>query len=152
MLPPVFGKRANRMDKNALNDFLNKHFPQIKKIGVVHEVTDREVSFSLQPDDSHLRPGNTISGPTMMALADVTAYGTILNRIGPKALAVTTNLNIHFLRKPQANVPMLARGSLLKLGKRLAICEVAIEQRSQTNAEPALVAHCTCTYSIPPQT
>ncbi|MDP6969327.1 MAG: PaaI family thioesterase [Gammaproteobacteria bacterium] len=140
------------MHKNELNDFLNKHFPQIQNTGAVHLVTEREVIFSLHPDDSHLRPGNTISGPTMMALADVTAYGTILNRIGPNTMTVTTNLNINFLHKPQADVPMLARGSLLKLGKRLAICEVAIEQTWPTSTEPTLVAHCTCTYSIAPQT
>jgi len=139
------------MDKIALNAFLKEHFPQIEKVGVVHDVTGTEVIFALQPDDTHLRPGNTISGPTMMALADVTAYGTILNKLGPEALAVTTNLNINFLRKPEAGVPMYARGSLLKLGKRLAICEISIEQDHQ-GAESVLVAHSTCTYSIPPQT
>jgi uncharacterized protein (TIGR00369 family) len=66
-------------------------------------------------------------------------------------LAVTTNLNINFLRKPEAGVPMYARGSLLKLGKRLAICEISIEQDRQ-GKDAVLVAHSTCTYSIPPQT
>lgn len=136
------------MNKNQLNAFLKEHFPQIESVGIVHEVTDNEVIFALQPNESHLRPGNTISGPTMMALADVTAYGTILNRVGPEALAVTTNLNINFLRKPEAGIQMLARGSLLKLGKRLAICEISIVQNKKD--EEILVAHCTCTYSIPP--
>ncbi|MDP6166643.1 MAG: PaaI family thioesterase [Gammaproteobacteria bacterium] len=140
------------MNKIALNSFLEEHFPQINKVGIVHAVSDQEVIFKLIPDDTHLRPGNTISGPTMMALADVTAYGVILNRIGPKALALTTNLNINFLRKPEADIPMFAKGSLLKLGKRLAICEIAIEQDNPKATEPTLVAHCTCTYSIPPQT
>ena len=137
------------MDKDALNTFLKEHFPQIESVGVVHQVTDNEVIFKLQPNDLHLRPGNTISGPTMMALSDVTAYGVILNRVGPEALAVTTNLNINFLRKPEAGLSMYARGSMLKLGKRLAICEISIEQ--EQHEQTVLVAHCTCTYSIPPQ-
>jgi uncharacterized protein (TIGR00369 family) len=151
MLLSAVKKRVQEMNKIALNAFLQEHFPQIEKVGVVHEVNDTEVIFALQPDDSHLRPGNTISGPTMMALADVTAYGAILHKLGEEALAVTTNLNINFLRKPEAGVPMYARGSLLKLGKRLAICEISIEQDRQ-GKDAVLVAHSTCTYSIPPQT
>ncbi len=138
------------MDKNQLNAFLKEQFPQSGNIGVVHEIHADEVVMRLVPDDSHLRPGNTISGPTLMALSDVTAYVAILNKIGPQSLAVTTNLNMNFLRKPMAEHALYARGSLLKLGKRLAICEISIEQ--DQGAEHVLVAHCTCTYSIPPQT
>src|SRR5215468_1897826 len=93
-----------------------------------------------------LRPGGTISGPTMMALADFAMYVVVLAAIGPVPLAVTINLNINFLRKP-AQRDLTAEARLLKLGKRLATGEVAI--RSDGDEEP--VAHVTSTYSIPPR-
>lgn len=90
------------------------------------------------------RPGGTISGPTMMALADFAMYVGVLASIGPVPLAVTTNLNINFLRKPGTR-DLIAECRLLKLGKRLAVGEVII--RSDGADEP--VAHVTTTYSIP---
>jgi uncharacterized protein (TIGR00369 family) len=93
-----------------------------------------------------IRPGGTISGPTMMALADFAMYVAVLGAIGPVPLAVTINLNINFLRKPSAR-DLTAEARLLKLGKRLATGEVTI--RSHGEDEP--VAHVTSTYSIPPQ-
>jgi uncharacterized protein (TIGR00369 family) len=95
--------------------------------------------------EGSVRPGGTISGPTMMALADFAMYVAVLAGIGPVALAVTTNLNINFLRKP-ARCDLLAEARLLKLGKRLAVGEVTI--RSDGDESP--VAHVTSTYSIPP--
>jgi uncharacterized protein (TIGR00369 family) len=92
-----------------------------------------------------LRPGGTISGPTMMALADFAMYVAVLAAIGPVPLAVTINLNINFLRKP-AQRDLLAEARLLKLGKRLAAGEVTI----RSDGEEAPVAHVTSTYSIPP--
>ena len=91
-----------------------------------------------------VRPGGTISGPTMMALADFAMYVGILASIGPVPLAVTTNLNINFLRKPEAR-DLIAECRLLKLGKRLAVGEVTLT--SDGMQEP--VAHVTSTYSIP---
>jgi uncharacterized protein (TIGR00369 family) len=91
-----------------------------------------------------LRPGGTISGPTMMGLTDFTMYVTLLSAIGWVPLAVTTQLTINFLRRP-ARADLIAQGRLLKLGKRLAVGEVTI--RSDGQAEP--VAHATSTYSIP---
>ena len=91
-----------------------------------------------------LRPGGTISGPTMMALADFAMYVGVLASIGPVPLAVTINLNINFLRKPAAR-DLIAECRLLKLGKRLAVGEVTIA--SEGLEEP--VAHVTSTYSIP---
>jgi uncharacterized protein (TIGR00369 family) len=93
-----------------------------------------------------LRPGGTISGPTMMALADFAMYVAVLGGIGPVPLAVTINLNINFLCKPGPR-DLLAEARLLRLGKRLATGEVTI--RSDGEEEP--VAHVTATYSIPPQ-
>jgi uncharacterized protein (TIGR00369 family) len=92
-----------------------------------------------------LRPGGTISGPTMMALADVAMYVALLAAIGPVPLAVTINLNINFLRKP-GRCDLTAEARLLKVGKRLAIGEVTI----RCDGEEAPVAHVTSTYSIPP--
>ena len=93
-----------------------------------------------------VRPGGTISGPTMMALADFSMYVAVLAAIGPVPLAVTINLNINFLRKPGQR-DLTAEARLLKLGQRLATGEVTI--RSDGEAEP--VAHVTSTYSIPPR-
>jgi uncharacterized protein (TIGR00369 family) len=93
-----------------------------------------------------LRPGGTISGPTLMALADVATYVAILASIGWVPLAVTTSLNINFLRKP-APAALIAEARLIKLGKRLAVGEVDI--RSEGEAD--LIAHATSTYSIPPR-
>src|SRR5215468_5446658 len=92
-----------------------------------------------------VRPGNTISGPTMMALADFAMYVAVLSTIGPVPLAVTINLNINFLRKP-SNSDLIAEARLLKVGKRLATGEITI--RVADNEDP--VAHATSTYSIPP--
>jgi uncharacterized protein (TIGR00369 family) len=91
-----------------------------------------------------LRPGGTISGPTMMGLTDFAMYVAILASIGPVPLAVTTNLNINFLRKP-AQRDLIAEVKLIKLGKRLAVGEVEIF----SDGEEDMVAHSTATYSIP---
>src|SRR5215203_3643925 len=91
-----------------------------------------------------LRPGGTISGPTMMALADMAMYLALLAAIGWVPLAVTTQLNINFLRKPAAR-DLIAEGRLLKLGQRLAVGEILI----RSDGHDELVAHATSTYSIP---
>jgi uncharacterized protein (TIGR00369 family) len=95
--------------------------------------------------ESMLRPGGTISGPTLMVLADLAMYVVLLSAIGPIGLAVTTNLNINFLRKGAAGQDVLAAARLLKLGKRLAVGEVSL--LSGTSPDP--IAHVTSTYSIP---
>lgn len=96
--------------------------------------------------DGALRPGGTVSGPVLMALADVSIYIAILSAIGWVPLAVTTNLSINFLKKP-APGPLIAEAKLLKLGKRLAVGEIAIH----SEGDDELVAHATATYSIPPR-
>ncbi|MDP2296339.1 MAG: PaaI family thioesterase [Pseudolabrys sp.] len=96
--------------------------------------------------EDHLRPGGTISGPTMMELADFAMYVAVFSAIGPQTLAVTTNLNINFLRKP-AQADLLADARLMKIGKRLAVGEVTI----YSDGEDEPVAHVTSTYSIPAQ-
>src|SRR5436853_7652407 len=95
--------------------------------------------------EQSLRPGGTISGPTMMALTDFAMYVAVLASIGPVPLAVTTNLNINFLRRPTPR-DLIAETHLIKLGKRLAVGEVEI----YCDGEDEMVAHATSTYSIPP--
>jgi uncharacterized protein (TIGR00369 family) len=96
--------------------------------------------FSLE----HLRPGGTMSGPTMMRLADVSVYVALLGAIGWVPLAVTTQLNINFLRKPRRG-DLIANGRLIKLGKRLAVGEVSIRSDGQED----MCAHATSTYALP---
>lgn len=137
------------MDREALNRFLETDFPQLHTDGKVFEVTDvapGAVVLRLVPNERHLRPGGTVSGPTLFALADVGAYCAVLAHIGPVALAVTTNLNINFLRKPEPG-PLACTCRLLKLGKRLAVVEASIFDEDGED----LVAHATATYSIPPR-
>lgn len=136
------------LDVAAVEAFLDREFPQIHEGGRVYSVVSISsdgVRLRLAAGDRHLRPGGTVSGPTMMSLADLTAYVAILSRIGPVALAVTTSFNINFLRKPAPGA-LVAVGRLLKLGKTLAVVEIAI--RAETHDD--LVAHATTTYSIPP--
>ncbi len=137
------------MTVSELNAFLDREFPQIHADGRIYEieaVAPGEAVLSVKPSERHLRPGGTISGPTMMALADLAAYAVILAHIGPVALAVTTNLNMNFLRKPGPG-DLVGTCRLLKLGKRLAITECGIAGRDGGD----LVAHATATYSIPPR-
>jgi uncharacterized protein (TIGR00369 family) len=104
-----------------------------------------EVDVRRKVGDGNLRPGGTVSGPTMFELADVSVYLAILAMIGPVALAVTTNCSIDFMRKPAAGVDLVAKTRLLKLGRALAVGDVLV---FSAGAEP--VARATLTYSIPP--
>ena len=135
------------MSVAQLELFLAKEFPQVfnGQSGLsIEEVWQGGGRVRQAYQQQFIRPGGTISGPTMMALADFAMYVGVLASIGPVPLAVTTNLNINFLRKP-AQRDLLAECRLLKLGKRLAVGEVLI--RSDGIDDP--VAHVTSTYSIP---
>ncbi|MCH9683226.1 MAG: PaaI family thioesterase [Deltaproteobacteria bacterium] len=135
------------MDIPALERFLADNFPQAEALGFQMTALDEEhIALSLTTSAAHLRPGGTVSGPVMMTMADTAAYLIILAHLGPVALAVTTNLNIHFVRKP-APGPLHVTARLLKLGKRIAVAEV----RLGGEQADALCAHATVTYSIPPQ-
>ena len=136
------------MTVEELERFFLAEFPQVfhAESGLAIEaVWERGCRVRQAFRQRSVRPGGTISGPTMMALADFAMYVAVLAAIGPVPLAVTINLNINFLRKA-APRDLLAEAWLLKLGKRLATGEVTI--RSQGETEP--VAHVTSTYSIPP--
>ena len=115
-----------KMDKAELVAFLDREFPQMRPMNLHLESWDGKLLRLAMPiADQHLRPGGTVSGPTMMTLADCAAYLLILGLIGPVALAVTTNLNINFLRKPGLH-RLAAEATMLKLGKSLAIAEIAL--------------------------
>lgn len=128
--------------------FLDREFPQIHYGGrsyLVESLGLRRCVLRMTYHERHLRPGGTIAGPAMFALADLALYVAVLASIGPIGLAVTTNLTINFLRKP-ARRDMLADCRLIKLGQRLAVGEVLL----RSDGDEELVAHVTGTYSIPP--
>jgi uncharacterized protein (TIGR00369 family) len=132
-----------KMSVAELEAFLRVEFPQSFGCGdTAIEHADGETCLLRQ---RMLRPGGTVSGPTLMALADCAMYVVLLSAIGPVGLAVTTNLNINFLRKGAPGQDVLAAARLLKLGKRLAVGEVNL--LSGTSPDP--IAHVTSTYSIP---
>lgn len=135
------------MDAAALNAFLASDFPQVEGYCVLH-AGPTGVTMRLDTGDDHVRPGGTVSGPTMFALADLAIYMLILSRLGPVALAVTTNASIDFMRKPPAGAVLLAEARLLKLGRRLAVADVLI--RAEGDADP--LARASMTYAIPPKT
>lgn len=135
------------MDADSLAVFMKDVFKQVADDFAIDHVGENELTTRLLVGDRHLRPGGTVSGPSIFALADVSAYLMTLARIGPKALAVTTNCSIDFMRKPAANVDLISKTRLLKLGKLLSVCDVLVY--SDGMDEP--VARASLTYAIPPK-
>jgi len=146
-----------RMNAAELQDYLVAEFPQAFGPGRPHRVVRVDaagVGLTLSASEEHLRPGDTVSGPSMMGLADIAAYAVILSAIGPVPLAVTTNFSINFLRKPQPGL-LVADARLMKLGRRLAVCEVGLraphpgDEPFRVTGNEELCAHAVTTYSIP---
>ena len=131
---------------HQIEEFLAREFPQVSGYSVTR-VDGQGVGMRLAVQARHLRPGGTVSGPTMFELADLAMYAAVLSRIGPVALTVTTGANIDFMRKPAAGRDLLAECRLLKLGNVLAVGDVLI--RSEGAEVP--VARVSLTYSIPPK-
>ncbi len=139
--------RPPAMTAEAIGKLLHEVFPQAFYEGcglTLEDIHYGDVQVRRAFHEDHIRPGGTISGPTMMELADFAMYVAVFAAIGPQPLAVTTNLNINFLRKP-AQADLIAHARLMKVGKRLAVGEVTLY--SDGAEEP--VAHVTSTYSIP---
>ena len=134
-----------KMDADALQAFLIEVFPQVHADFQILEVTPTGVRVKLATAERHLRPGGTISGPTMFALADVGMYLAILSRIGPEALAVTTNCSIDFMRKPAAGVDLICEAVLHKMGRVLAVGDCMI----YSEGLDVSVARASLTYSMP---
>ena len=138
---------ALKMSAEEITAFLDEEFPQIHLGGrsfIIEEVAPMAARMRMLYHERHIRPGGTISGPAMMSLADLALYVAILAQLGPVALAVTTNLNFNFMRKP-AQRDLIAECRLLKLGRTLAVGDVAI----RSDGEAAMVCHATGTYAIP---
>ena len=135
------------MTAQELNDFMGQVFQQVADDFNVDHGGEGEVTMRLLVSDKHLRPGGTVSGPSMFGLADVAAYIVTLSQIGPQALAVTTNCSIDFMRKPAADVPLIAKARLLKLGKQLSVTDVLLYSEGMD----APVARASLTYAIPPR-
>jgi uncharacterized protein (TIGR00369 family) len=134
------------LDAAQLQQILDAAFPDAE-IPCVQEVDGDTVVVRQPVGARHERPGGTVSGPLMMMLADTVAWVAILAQIGPELLAVTTSLHIDFLRKP-AMTDLVARGTVLKLGRKLAVVDVAISSFGHDE----LVAKAQVTYSIPSST
>jgi uncharacterized protein (TIGR00369 family) len=132
------------IDHKTMTDFFAKEFPQANF--ELEHLGEMSASIRKKITHHHLRPGGTVAGPVMMEIADTVLYVAILNQMGLVALAVTTSLNINFLRKPVADRDIIAECKLIKLGKTLAVGEVSI----YSDGMPEPVAQAVGTYSIPP--
>lgn len=137
---------ALEMDGPALMAFLLRDFGQVADDFSVDHVDESVLTLRLKVAERHLRPGGTVSGPALFGLADVAMYLAILSRIGPVALAVTTNCSIDFMRKPASGTDVLATARILKLGRSLAVGDVLLF----SEGTPDPVARASLTYSIPP--
>lgn len=135
------------LSRDEIEVFLAQDFPQIFVHGKIWEIlacAPKAATMRMAYHESQLRPGGTISGPAMMTLGDLALYVALLATIGHVPLAVTTSFTINFLRKPEPR-PLIGECRLLKVGRRLAMGEVALRSEGETD----LVAHITGTYAIP---
>ncbi len=132
-------------NKQEISEFLVREFPQnkctVESVGSMAATVRQEIGVQ------DLRPGGTVSGPVLMALADVALYVAILGEIGIVPLTVTTSLSINFLRKPASDRAIVGVCQLMKVGRSLVVGEVSLY--SEGREDP--VAHVVGTYSIPPR-
>lgn len=139
---------AAKVSVDEMNRIMREEVPMAGNLGILFEsIGDGQATARLPFREDFLRPGGTVTGPAMMAMADVVMFGAVLSRIGPVKLAVTTSLNANFLRRPRPG-DLLADGRLIKCGRRLAYGEVTLVS---TEIPDDPVCHVTCTYSIPPE-
>ncbi|SBR45115.1 PaaI family thioesterase [Halomonas sp. HL-93] len=132
------------MTAEQIEQFLDEVFPQ--RMGRIESVGEMSATMRLAIGNEHLRPGPRVSGPTMMGFADVAMYVAILAQIGPEPMAVTSDLNCHFLRAASGDHDIIAHAKLLKLGRRLAVGEVSIVSAAD---ESKPVIHVTASYVLP---
>jgi len=134
-----------QLNAEQLIELMHETFPQARAERIrIESVDEGAVRFRYSTAYEDLRPGETIAGPVLMGLSDLGVYLAILAAIGPVVLAVTTSLNINFLRKPSMG-ELVVETRLLKLGKRLAVGEVSVYSEGVSGP----VSHATVTYSIP---
>lgn len=141
----TFEMRQPVLTVPEVQDFLKREFPQVADDFVVDEIGPMKARLRMEPGERHLRPGGTISGPTLFALADCAVYLALIAMVGPEALAVTTNASVDFMRKPEAGRALIGDVTLLKLGRSLVVGDVHI----RSEGSDALVARATMTYSRP---
>lgn len=137
-----------KLDAAQVNTLLKSVYPQLNSDFADYVTLDifaGGCTVRLNANERHLRPGNTVSGPSLFTLADIGGYVCVLSHAGPDALSVTTNLSINFMRKAEAG-PVDAHCRILKLGKSLMVYDADI-----VGADGETVAHATGTYSIPPR-
>jgi uncharacterized protein (TIGR00369 family) len=136
----------SRITVTEFEAIMREQLPFAQAMGVeVVELTAERAVFRLPYKSDFLRPGGTIGGPLLMALADLALYGAVMAALGPVVQAVTTNLTINFLRLPPP-ADLIAQARLIKVGKRLAVGTVELFSAD----DPDMVAHVTGTYSLPP--
>ena len=132
----------------AVDRLIDEHFPGVHATGRwirIESVADRTARCRLQPSPQSIRPGGTISGPAMFALADLTIYVALIGTLGvPAIAAVTSNLNINFLLRP-ALADIVADARIIRLGRRSAYAEVQL----YSEGNPEMIAHATGSYAIP---
>src|SRR5690606_33718234 len=146
-LPAI--KLKPQLDAAAVNRLLESVYPQLNSDFSDYETLDVFAGgcvVRLNANERHLRPGNTVSGPSLFTLADIGGYVCVLTHGGPDALSVTTNLNINFMRKAEAG-PIDGHCRILKLGKSLMVYDIVMTAGDDKH----VVAHATGTYSIPPK-
>ncbi|MBO9401876.1 PaaI family thioesterase [Shimia sp. R9_3] len=135
------------MSAEEMTDWLQSVFPQVKDDFVVEHIDGTNTVMRLMVAERHLRPGGTVSGPSMFALADVAAYVATMACIGKEALTVTTNCSLDFMRKPASGKDLIAKATLLKLGRSLSVTSILI----YSEGEERPVARANMTYAIPPR-
>ena len=144
---PAQANLTPQMNAARINEILKEVYPQLNDQFTAYEAVDvfpGGCIVRLNADHRHLRPGETVSGPSLFTLADIGGYVCVLSHAGPDALSVTTNININFVRKAEAG-PVDAHCRILKLGRSLMVYDCEMTQRG------AIIAHATGTYSIPPK-
>lgn len=134
------------MQADEIATYLDEVFPQVRGDFVIEDVSDCAVRVRMPVAERHLRPGGTVSGPAMFALADVSVYIAVLAMKGREALAVTTGGSFDFMRKPASGVDLICQCRLLKIGRVLAVGDCLI----YSDGMDAPVARASMTYSIPP--
>ncbi|MEP9374127.1 PaaI family thioesterase [Mesorhizobium sp. KR1-2] len=146
---PTQSNLLPHMTAAEVNALLRSVYPQLNGEYAAYEAVDvfpGGCTVRLNADERHLRPGGTVSGPSLFTLADIGGYVCVLSHAGADALSVTINLNINFVRKAEAG-PVLGHCRILKMGKSLMVFDIDIV----AGPDQHTVAHATGTYSIPPK-
>ncbi|MEM1075271.1 MAG: PaaI family thioesterase [Pseudomonadota bacterium] len=138
---------ALKLDATEIVTFVESVFDQVRGDFVIERLDEDGMRVRMNVGERHLRPGGTVSGPSMFALVDVSAYFMTIAHIGREALTVTTSCAIDFMRKPRAGADLVAEVTLLKMGRQLSVSNVLVYSEGMDTP----VAHASVTYSIPPE-